>query len=133
MRLECIMKVLPGTCPMVRTCRSCLHQATLQKRWLTQDNICVMTCYYQSHPGLRGYRQRLHTSWKEKGLFQVGEQRLCDQVQMIQRIVWLSQLQLEEIKRLVKSGENNVKAQQDVQNRTGTEPIKGDRTTYCTE
>ena len=43
---------------------------------------------------------------------------------MIQRKVWLSQLQLEEIKRLVESGENNVEAQQDVQNRTGTEPIQ---------
>ena len=35
---------------------------------------------------------------------------MCDQVRMIQRIVWLSQMQLEEIKRLVESGENNVKA-----------------------
>ena len=42
---------------------------------------------------------------------------------MIQRKGWLSQLQLEEIKRLVESGENNVEAQQDVQNRAGTEPI----------
>ena len=39
---------------------------------------CVMTCYYQSQPGVRGYRQRLHAFWKEKGLFQAGEQRLCD-------------------------------------------------------
>ena len=25
-----------------------------------------MTCYYQSQPGVRGYRQRLHAFWKEK-------------------------------------------------------------------
>ena len=37
---------------------------------------------------------------------------------------WLSQLQLEEIKRLVESGESNVEAQQDVQNQAGTEPIQ---------
>ena len=43
---------------------------------------------------------------------------------MIQRKGWLSQLQLEEIKRLAESGENNVEAQQDVQNRTGTEPTQ---------
>ena len=42
---------------------------------------------------------------------------------MIQRKGWLSQLQLVEIKRLVESGENNVEAQEEVQNRTGTEPI----------
>ena len=34
---------------------------------------------------------------------------------MIQRKSWLSQLQLEKIKRLVESGENNAEAQQDVQ------------------
>ena len=33
---------------------------------------------------------------------------------MIQRKRWLSQLQLEEIKRIVESGENNIAAQQDV-------------------
>ena len=114
----------PGKCPVVRTRGSGRHQGAVQKKWSTQDNICVMTCYYQSQPRVRGYRQRLHAFWKEKGLFQVGELRLCDQVRMIQRKGWLSQLQLEEIKRLVENGENNVEAQQDVQNRTGTEPIQ---------
>ena len=73
---------------------------------------------------MRGYTQRLHAFWKEKGLFQVGEQRLSDQVRMIRRKGWLSQLQLEEIRRLVESGENNAEAQQDVQNRISTEPIQ---------
>ena len=63
----------PGRCPMVRTRAPGRHQATVQKKWSTQDNICVMTCYYQSQPGVRGYRQRLNAFWKEKGLFQVGE------------------------------------------------------------
>ena len=49
---------------------------------------------------------------------------MCDQVRMIQRKGWLLLLQLEELKRLVKSGENNAEAQQDVQNRTDTEPIQ---------
>ena len=54
----------------------------------------------------------MHAFWKEKGLFQVGEQIFCDQVQMIQEKGWLSKLQLEEIRKLVKFGENNVEAQQ---------------------
>ena len=62
-----------------------------------------MTCHYQNQPDVRGYRERLHAFYKEKGLFQVGQQRLCDQVQMIQKKGWLSQLQLEEIKRLPES------------------------------
>ena len=36
----------------------------------------------------------------------------------------MSQLQLEEIKRLVESGESSVETQQYVQNRTGTEPLQ---------
>ena len=60
---------------------------------------------------MRGYTQRLHAFWKEKVLFQVGEQRLSDQVRMIRRKGWLSQLQLEEIRRLVESGKNNAQAQ----------------------
>ena len=62
------------------------HQRTVQIKWSTQDNICVMTCYYQSQPGAEGYRQRLDVFWEEKGLFQKGEQRLYDQVEMIDRL-----------------------------------------------
>ena len=125
MRLECTTKVShPAGVPWFLTCGPDRHQAPVRNKWSIQDNICVMTCYYQSRPGVRGYRQRLHAFWEEKGLFQVREQRLRDRVRMIQRKGWLSQLQLEEIKRLVESGENNVKAQKDVQNRTSTEPIQ---------
>ena len=59
--------------------------------------------------------------YKEKGLFKVGEQRLCDQLRMIQKKSWLSQLQLDEIRGLKESGENKVEAQQKEQNRTGAE------------
>ena len=49
-----------------------------------------MICYYQSQPDVKGDRQRFHAFWKEKGLFQVREQRLFDQVRMIQKKGWLS-------------------------------------------
>ena len=49
---------------------------------------------------------------------------MCGQLQMIQKKGWQSQLQLEEIRRLVESGENNVKAQQEKQSGTETEPIQ---------
>ena len=61
--------LLPGRCPMVRTHGTGHHQATIRKKWSTQDNICVMTSYYQSQLGVRGYRQRLHAFWKKKGCF----------------------------------------------------------------
>ena len=82
-----------------------------------------MPCYYQSQPVVRGYRQKLHAFWKEKRLFQVGEKGLCDQVRMIQKKGWLSQQQLEPIRRLVERGGNYVEDQQEGQNQTGTKPI----------
>ena len=57
---------------------------------MTQDNICVLTCDYQSQPGRED----------------VGRS------QVIQRKGRLSQLQLDDMKRLVESGESNVEAQQ---------------------
>ena len=114
--------LLPSKCPVAMTGGPGRHQATVWKKWSTQDNTCEMTCYHQSQLGMRGYRQRFHAFWKQKGLFQV-EKRLCDQVQMIQMKGRLSQPQLEEIKRLVEGGENNDEAQQEEQNETDTEPI----------
>ena len=58
-----------GRCLVVRTPGSGRHQATVRRKWSTQDNICVMTCYYQSQSGMRGYRQRLHAFRKKKGYF----------------------------------------------------------------
>ena len=49
---------------------------------------------------------------------------MFDQVRMIQKKGWLSQLQLEEIRILVESGNNNVETQQEEQNRTDSEPIQ---------
>ena len=113
-----------GRSPVIRMPEPGRRQATVQKKWLTQEITCEMTCYYQSQPGEKGYRYRLPAFWGKKGFFQVGEQRLCDQVRMIQTKGWLSQLQLEKIRRLVESGENNFEAQQVEQNRTGTESMQ---------
>ena len=52
--------LLPGRSPMVGTRGPCSHQGTVQNKWLAKDNTCVMTCYYPSQQGVRGYRQRLH-------------------------------------------------------------------------
>ena len=50
----------PSRCTVVRTHRPGHHQATVQKRWSTQDNVCVITCQYESQSGVRVYRQRLY-------------------------------------------------------------------------
>ena len=39
----------------------------------------------KGQPCVRRYIQRLYVFWKEKRLFPAGEQRLCDQVRIIQK------------------------------------------------
>ena len=58
-----------------------------------------------------------HTKTKTLADFQI-----CISVPLKERLV--SQLQLEERRRLVESGENNAEAQLEEQYRTGTEPIR---------
>ena len=46
----------PGGCPVVRMCWPSRHQATVRncgQEWLAKK----MSCYYQSQPRVKGYRQ----------------------------------------------------------------------------
>ena len=52
-------------------------------------NIAVIECHYvskqvdESGRPIRGYRQRMHAVWKERGLPKITKQRLCDQARAI--------------------------------------------------
>ena len=67
----------------------------------------MMECFYRSKPfdeegkPVRGYRQRMFREWRDRGLFESTEQRVCDQARAIRKNGWLSQLELEAIKRQV--------------------------------
>ena len=66
-----------------------------------------MECFYRTKPfdeerkSVRGYRQRMFREWRDKGLFESTEKRVCDQARAIRKNGWLSQLELETIKRQV--------------------------------
>ena len=75
-------------------------QRRVRRKWYQEDNRRVMECYYQSTPSRNGYRKRMLQIWVEKGMFQVTEQRLVVQANQIRTKQWLSELELEEIRRL---------------------------------
>ena len=52
---------------------------------------------------IRGYRQQMVQEWKEHGVFDITEQRLCDQARAIRKNGWLSDLELENIWRMIKA------------------------------
>ena len=76
-------------------------------KWNKEVNKAVMECFYRSKPfdeegkPVRGYRQRMFREWRDRGLFESTEQRVCDQARAIRKNGWLSQLELEAIKRQV--------------------------------
>ena len=53
-----------------------------------------MECFFRSKSfdddskPIRGYRQRMMQEWKEHGVFEITEQRLCDQARAIRKNSW---------------------------------------------
>ena len=66
-----------------------------------------MECYYRSKPfdengkPIKGYKQRLFKEWRNKGLFESTEGRICDQARGIRKNGWLLEIELETIKRSI--------------------------------
>ena len=76
--------------------------------WLDSgDPVLILVLPEQS--GLRlgkpisGYRQQMMQEWKEHGVFEITEQGLCDQARAIRKNGWLSDLELENIRRMIDS------------------------------
>ena len=60
-----------------------------------------MECFYRSKPKINGYRQRMHAIRRDKGMFNITEQRLMDQQSQIRKKQTLTKLELEEIQRRI--------------------------------
>lgn len=73
-------------------------------KWSKEVNKVVMECFYRSKPfdedgkPISGYRQRMFKEWRDWGMFESTEQRVCDQARAIRKNGWLSELELEAIK-----------------------------------
>ena len=96
-----------GRCSVGEQRRPGRNQETARMKWTKEMNIVVMECFYSARPfdenGVpkRGYRQRMFRAWKERGVFNTTEQRLCDQARAIRKNGWLTDVELESIKRRV--------------------------------
>ena len=69
--------------------------------------MIVMECFFRSRPfddegkPIREYRKRMMQEWKKHGIFEITEQRSCDQARAIRKNGWLSDLELENIRRTI--------------------------------
>ena len=50
---------------------------------------------------IRGCRKRIFREWRERGKFESTERRVCEQAKAVRKNGWLSELELEAIKRQV--------------------------------
>ena len=68
-----------------------------------------MECFFRSkffdddRKPIRGYRQQVMQEWKEHGVFQITEQRLCNQARALRENSWLSDLEFENIRRMIEA------------------------------
>ena len=90
---------------MGEQCRPGRHQKTARTEWSKEMNVAVMECYFLSRPfdkegkPIRGFRKRMHNIWKERQGLKVTEQGLCDQVRVIRMNGWLTELEMNAIKK----------------------------------
>ena len=130
--------VPPGRCSPVRQRGPGRHPATVRTKWSKELNKLVMECFYRSNPfdadgkPIRGYRQRMMREWKECGMFDTTEQRLCDQARAIRKNGWLSELELEKIQRMITLGSDRNNLEGEVDERTTQENVS-DRTSIQAE
>ena len=81
------------------------HQKTARARWSKEMNLAVMKCHFLSRPfdeegkPIRGFRKRIYNIWKERQGLKVTEQKLCDQARMIRMNGWLTELEMNAIKK----------------------------------
>ena len=98
-----------GRCPVGEQRGPGRHPTTARMKWNKEVNRRVMECFYRSKPfneegkPIRGYRQRMFREWRQRGMFDSTEQRVCDQARAIRKNGWLSELELESIRKKIES------------------------------
>ena len=89
------------------------NQRTARIKWRKEVNVVIMECYYLSKPveendrPIRGYRQRMFKKWQDRGMFDSTKQSICKQARAIRKNGWLTNVELEIIKRRVLEEENS--------------------------
>ena len=99
----------PSRCSVLRQQGAGRHPTTVRTKWSKNVKKIVMECFFRSKPfdnddkSIRGYRQRMIQEWKEHGVSEITKQRLCDETRAIRKNGWLSDLELENIRRMIEA------------------------------
>ena len=86
----------PGRCFLVQQPEPDRHQVTARIKWNKEVNKTAIECFYRSKPfgeegkPARGYKQTMFREWRDRGLFESTDHRVCDQARTIRKNGWLS-------------------------------------------
>lgn len=70
-------------------------------RWTHSEEVVLMECYYKSKLYGRGYMKRMLEFWNKRGMFERTEEQLASQARAIEKNGYLSEEELNAIKRRV--------------------------------
>ena len=82
---------MPGRCFLELHRELGRHQVTPTMKWNKEVNKVVMKCIYRSKTfdeegkPVREYRQGMFREWRDRGLFESTEKRVCDQARAIRK------------------------------------------------
>ena len=93
----------PGRCSVEQQRRSGRNPVTANAKveWKKEINKIAVECYLRSEPTRRGFRKRMLQIWNEIGMFSLTEQQLAGQVLCIRDGKYLTELEIEEIRRKI--------------------------------
>ena len=86
--------------------------------------FCLSEVFDNEGKPVRGYRKRMFKIWQDLGGFEITEQRLCDQARAIRKNGWLSDLELEAIRREIS---NETQDEHDMEEGVTTEGVLQDQ------
>ena len=77
-------------------------------KWEKVVNKIVTECWIRSEPTKRKYRQRMKKVYDEIGVFLITEQILADKARQIRTKKWLTDIEIEEIRRQWKRNDSTM-------------------------
>ena len=89
---------LPGPEVLGNTSESWVTELSTHKhKWMQEENRMLWRCYFESDKNVRGYMERMHRLWIERGGREMTKQRSRTQVQNIEKKKLLSDVEIGEI------------------------------------
>ena len=87
--------------PTSAGCQQATYQTKKRMKWETGLNKIVIECWIKIE-STKKYRERMKKTWDKIGVFPVTNHRLAGQARWIRKNKWLTDIEIEEIRKKLK-------------------------------